>query len=171
MTDNYFVKFSKPFIDALKETFEMMVQTKVEPRSPKIKSSSVANGDITALIGMNGTVERDGEEKLVKGLMAISWPEELYVKLAGRMLFEEYPEYCDEISDSGAEIVNIIMGNAKKGLTPLGYKIEMATPSTVKGKNHELKYPNGTTVVEIEVGTDIGSFSLELCYQENAKKE
>ncbi len=167
MSENNFVQFSKPFIDALKDTFEMMVQTKLETLSPKIKTTAVANGDITALIGMNGSVARDGAEKDFKGLLAISWPEDVYVKLAGRMLFEEYTEYCDDISDSGAEICNIIMGNAKSGLTPLGYKIEMATPSTVKGKNHEIKYPNGTTVIEIEISCDVGNFTLELCYQEN----
>ena len=165
MSDNHFVKFSKPFLDALTETFEMMVQTKAH--SPKIKNTSVASGDISALIGMNGKVERDGEEKDFKGIMVLSWPEEVYVKLAGRMLFEEYEEYCDEISDTGAEICNIIMGNAKNGLTPMGYKIEMATPSTIRGKNHEIKYPDKTTIIEIVMSTDAGNFSLELCYQEH----
>ncbi|MDP7320004.1 MAG: chemotaxis protein CheX [Bacteriovoracaceae bacterium] len=168
MSDNYFVKFSKPFLDALSETFEMMVQTKISAHSPKIKTNNVAHGDITALIGMNGKVERDGQEKDFKGLMAISWPEDMYVKLAGRMLFEEYTEYCEDIADSGAEICNIVMGNAKNGLTPLGYKIDMATPSTVRGKNHEIKYPAKTTVVEITLSCDLGDFSLELCYQEHA---
>lgn len=166
MSDNHFVKFSKPFLDALTETFEMMVQTKVKAHSPKIKTTPIASGDITALIGMNGKVERDGEEKDFRGIMAISWPEELYVKLAGRMLFEEYTEYCEDIADSGAEICNIIMGNAKNGLSPMGYKIDMATPSTVRGKNHEIKYPDKTTVVEITISCDDGDFCLELCYQE-----
>jgi chemotaxis protein CheX len=166
MSDNNFVQFSKPFLDALSETFDMMVQTKIKAHSPKIKSSNVARGDITALIGMNGTVERDDGVKEFKGQMAISWPEELYVKLAGRMLFEEYTEYCDDISDSGAEICNIVMGNAKSGLTPFGYKIEMATPSTVRGKSHEIRYPAKATVIEIVLSCDIGDFTLELCYQE-----
>lgn len=166
MEDSSFVKFSKPFLDALTETFEMMVQTKIKAHTPKIKENSVANGDITALIGMNGTVEKDGKQKDFKGLLAFSWPEELYVKLAGRMLFEEYEEYCEEISDSGAEIANIVMGNAKGHLANDGYKIGMASPTTIKGKNHEIKYPPKTTVIEITISTDIGDFSMEICYQE-----
>ncbi|MBT4791922.1 MAG: chemotaxis protein CheX [Halobacteriovoraceae bacterium] len=168
MSDKNFVSFSKPFIDALKDTFEMMVQTTLKAHSPKIKEGSVAKGDITAMIGMNGTVEKEGKEKEFKGLLAISWPEELYVKLASRMLFEEYTEYCDDISDSGAEICNIIMGNAKNGLSPLGYKIEMASPSTIRGKQHEIRYPPKTTVIEIIISCDLGDFTLELCYQEHA---
>ena len=161
-----FIQFSKPFIDALKETFSMMVQTDVTTHSPQIKSTPVAKGDISAVIGMNGTIESDGVEKDFKGLMVISWPEDLYVKLASRMLFEEYTEYCDEISDSGAEICNIVMGNAKGGLNPLGFKIDMATPTTVRGQQHEIKYPTKSTVIAITIGCDIGEFTLELCYQE-----
>lgn len=166
MSQSNFVEFSKPFIDALKETFEMMVQTEIKPQNPKIKSSAVAHGDITAIIGMNGTVEKDGEEKEFKGLLALSWPEPLYVTLAGRMLFEEYTEYNDEIADSGAEIANIVMGNAKGQLANIGYKIGMASPTSIRGKGHEIKYPPNTTVIEITIGTDVGDFSLEICYQE-----
>lgn len=166
MSDQRFVQFSKPFIDALKETFSMMVQTDITTHSAKIKTGAVATGDISAVIGMNGGVEIDGDKKDFKGLMVISWPEDLYIKLASRMLFEEFTEYCDEISDSGAEISNIVMGNAKGGLAPLGYKIEMATPTTIRGKQHEIRYPPKTTVIAITVTCDLGDFTLELCYQE-----
>lgn len=161
-----FVQFSKPFVDALKETFSLMAQTEITTHSPQIKEGNVAKGDISALIGMNGKVEKDGEEKDFKGLLVISWPEEVYVKFASRMLFEDYTEYCDEISDSGAEIVNIVMGNAKGQLNPQGYKIEMASPSTVRGKNHEIKYPPNTTVIAMTISSDIGDFTLEICYME-----
>lgn len=161
-----FVQFSKPFVDALKETFSLMVQTDLNAHSPQIKNSVIAKGDISALIGMNGKVDKDGEEKGFKGLLVISWPEDVYIKFASRMLYEDFDGYCDEISDSGAEIVNIVMGNAKGQLNPLGYKIEMASPSTVKGTNHEIKYPPNTTVIEITLSSDIGDFTLELCYQE-----
>lgn len=165
-TTTNFVQFSKPFIDALKETFSLMVQTQITAHSPEIKNTSIARGDISALIGMNGKVFIEEAEKDFKGLLVISWPEDLYIKLASRMLFEEYTEYCEEISDSGAEIVNIVMGNAKNALTDYGFKIDMASPSTVKGKQHQIKYPSNTTVIAITISTDLGDFTLELCYQE-----
>lgn len=167
MPENLFVNFSKPFVDALKETFELMVQTNITAHTPTIKSDTVAKGDITALIGMNGSVERDGASKDFKGLLAISWPEDVYIKFASRMLYEDYTEFCDEIADAGAEIANIVMGNAKSGLVPQGYKIDMASPSTVKGKNHEIKYPPKTTIIQITISSDLGDFSLEICYLES----
>lgn len=166
MEQKNFLQFSKPFLDALKETFTMMVQCDLTTHSPKIKDSATARGDITALIGMNGLVEADGAEKPFKGLMAISWPEDVYIKMASKMLFEEFTEYNDEIADSGAEIVNIVMGNAKASLANDGFKIDMATPSTVKGKEHEIKYPANTTVIEVTCSSECGDFVLELCYQE-----
>ncbi len=168
MSNSHFASFSKPFIMALKETFEVMVQTKVTPHSPKLKTTLSATGDISALIGMNGKVDRDGVQKDIKGLLCITWPEDVYVKLAGRMLFDEFEAYCEEIADSGAEICNIVMGNAKNEIAQMGYKIEMATPSTIRGKNHEIKYPSGSTVVEITMTTDVGDFRLEICYQEES---
>jgi chemotaxis protein CheX len=163
---SHFIQFSKPFVDNLKETFEMMVQTQVEIHNPKIKDSPVAKGDITSMIGMSGTVDRDGKEKNFKGLLAITFEEPIYIKLASRMLMEEYTEYCDDISDAGSEICNIVMGNAKNGLTPFGFKLGMASPSTVRGQGHEIKYPPKTTVIEVTCSTDIGDFTMELCYQE-----
>lgn len=162
-----FVQFSKPFIDALKETFSVMAQTEITAHSPRVKNSTILTGQITASIGMNGKLETPEGTKDFKGLLIISWPEDVYIKFASRMLFEEYTQYCDEISDSGAEVANIVMGNAKNGLTPMGYKIEMAIPSTIRGNNMEIKYPPGSTVIAITITADIGDFALELCYQEN----
>lgn len=170
MSDSYFVKFSKPFVDAIKETYQMMVQTEVTAHSPKIKTSQIATGDISAIIGMNGELEKEGEMKDFAGLLVITWPEELYVKLASRMLFEEFTEYNDEIADTGAEISNIVMGNAKNGLVPLGFKIGMASPTTVKGTDHEIKYPPKATIIQITMSCDLGDFAMELCYQETDKK-
>ena len=82
------------------------------------------------------------------------------------MLMEEYTEINDSNSDAGAEISNMITGNAKRYLTALGYKIEMSIPSTILGPNHEIKYPSGTFVVLIPIDSQHGRFYVELCYQD-----
>lgn len=164
-----FVEFSKPFIDGIKETFKVMMDIDVQAHSPKIKTGNKASGDISGIIGMNGKLESDEGNKDFKGQMVLSWNEDVYVNMANKMLMEEYTEYNEEIQDAGAEVCNIVMGNAKKILNPMGYKIEMATPSTVKGKSHEIIYPPETTIVEIIISTEIGDFSMELCYLELAE--
>ena len=115
---------------------------------------------------MNGKVDKDGEPRDFRGLIGLSLNKEVFLNVASAMLMEEYTEYCEDISDTTAEIVNIVMGNAKKALSPSGYNIEMATPSTIRGKDVEIKYPKGTTVIETVLECSLGTMILEICYQE-----
>lgn len=163
-----FIEFSKPFIDGLKETFSLMMDTEIKAHSPKIKDHNRTKGEFSSIIGMNGKVNQNGTSKEFKGLIGLSFEKEVYLKIAGAMLMEEYEDYTEEISDTGAEIVNIIMGNAKKALAPKGYEIAMATPSTIRGKDVEIRYPKSTTIIETEIDSDLGAFFLEICYQENS---
>ena len=161
-----FIEFSKPFVDGLKETFSVMVQTELRAHSPSIKGHNLTKGEFTSIIGMNGKVEKNGESKSFRGLIGLSMNMDVFLKVASNMLMEEYTEYCEDIADTAAEIVNIVMGNAKKALSPSGYNIEMATPSTIRGLNVEIKYPKGTTTVETILDCDLGQMILEICYQE-----
>ena len=165
--NQHFLDFSKPFIDALKETFSVMMQDEISIHSPSIKTSLMTTGEITSLIGMNGTLTKDdNDQRDFRGQIVISFSEDVYIKVASAMLMEEYTEYCDDISDTGAEIINIVMGNAKASLAPKGYSIGMATPSTIRGKDVEVKYISGTTTIETKIDSSFGSFTLEICYNE-----
>lgn len=163
-----YINFSKPFVDALKETFSVMMQADLTVHSPSIKEGSKTPGDITAVIGMNGTLVKEGQEdKDFKGQLLVSFKEDVYLKIASAMLMEEFTEYNDEVADVGGEIVNIVMGNAKKTLIPTGYEVGMATPSTIRGVDVEIKYPSKTTVIQSKIESSLGEFFLEICYQEN----
>lgn len=161
-----FLKFSAPFIKTTKITFKTMLATELTLHSPKIKTSPVSRGDITAMIGINGIHEQNGTSTEFKGVLALSFPEKLYVALAARMLGEEYTEYNEEIADVGAECANIILGTAKPDLANMGIKLGMTSPSTVRGKNHEISYPKSGIIVETSVTCDLGDFYLDLCYQD-----
>ncbi len=161
-----YVKFSRPFIDALKETFKVMVSTDITPHSPRLKSDSKARGEITAMIGMNGVIEKNGQQLKFNGLIALSFSKEVYLKIASAMMMQEFTDYHEDMEDTGAEIANIVMGNAKKVLAEQGYKIGMSTPTRIKGKDHEIKYPSNTVVVETSISSDHGEFTFDICYQE-----
>jgi chemotaxis protein CheX len=166
VTDN-FIEFSKPFMDAAKNVFETMVFTKLETLKPQIKSDTTSRGDISAILGVTGNLSKDGKEIPYRGMLVISWPYETYFKVASAMLMEEYTEYSDEISDVGGEISNMIMGNAKRTLSEMGYTSNMAIPSIIEGQNHSLKYPTGTTVILIPINSAHGQFFMEVCYRED----
>ncbi len=163
-----YVKFSKPFIDSLKDTFKIMLSTELTAHSPRMKTHNKAHGEIIAMIGMSGTVEKkDGNIQDFNGLIALSFTKEVYLKIASAMLSQEFSEYHEDMEDTGPEIANIVMGNAKKILASNGYKIGMSTPTRVKGINHELKYPANTVVIETSMSCGLGEFVFDICYRES----
>lgn len=163
-TDSSFIDFSRPFIDACKNIFTTMVSSTLEAQKPQIKSDSTSRGDITAVIGLSGELEKDGKKTPYKAMLVLAFPYETYFKVASIMLSETYTTYHPDIQDLGGEIVNMIMGNAKRDLKSLGYSSNMAIPSIIEGRGHSIKYPAGTTVVLIPFESVHGPLYMELCY-------
>jgi chemotaxis protein CheX len=164
-----FLGFSKNFIDAAKNIFETMIFTKLEPEKPVIKNDYKCRGNVSAILGLNGTLELDGSKVPYRSMLVISFPYETYLKTASAMLMEEYTEYSEDIADVGGEICNMIMGNTKRKLSEMGYSCNMAIPSIIEGQNHTIQYPSNTTVVLIPVKSAHGPFFIELCYSEGGE--
>ncbi len=167
MSDNNFIDFSRPFVEAAKNVFETMVYTKLDPQKPSIKKDNISKGDISAVLGMSGEIEKAGGKCNYKAMLVLSFPYQTYFKVAGAMLSDTYTAYVPDIHDVGGEIVNMIMGNAKRDLKGLGYSSNMAIPSMIEGKDHTIKYPAGTTVILIPVMSAHGEFFMEICYSES----
>jgi chemotaxis protein CheX len=165
--ENRFIEFSKPFIEAAKNVFETMVFTKLEPQKPSIKKDNLSKGDVSAVLGLSGEIDRNGSKLPYRAMLVLSWPYDTYYKVASAMLSETYTSYCPEIYDVGGEISNMIMGNAKRDLKTMGYTSTMAIPSMIEGKDHTIKYPNGTTVILIPIICAHGQMYMELCYTES----
>lgn len=161
-----YLKFSKPFIDALKDTFKVMMSTDITAHSPRMKTDNKAKGEITAMIGMTGTIERNGKIQDFNGLIALSFTKQAYLKISSTMLMQEFTDYHEDMEDTGSEIANIVMGNAKKVLATQGYQIGLSTPTSIKGVNHQIKYPANTVVIETSISCSLGDFAFDICYRE-----
>ena len=161
-----FIEFAKPFIDAAKNIFSTMVFCNLEPQKPIVKTDNTSRGDITAVLGLSGDYEAAGKKIPYKAMLVIAFPYATYFKVASAMLSETYTSYHSDIHDLGGEIVNMIMGNAKRDLKTLGYSSNMAIPSIIEGTNHSIKYPTGTTVVLITLDSPHGPLFMELCYSQ-----
>lgn len=166
MNTQHFLEFSRPFIDAGKNVFETMVFTKLDAGKPEIKKDYRSRGDISAVLGLTGEIKKDGQNKEYKAMLVLSWPYNTYFKVASAMLMENFTEYSNEIADVGAEIANMIMGNAKRELATMGYTTNMAIPSIIEGAGHSIKYPESTTIVMIPINSAHGPFFIEICYTE-----
>ena len=164
--ESHFIEFSRPFVDATKNVFETMVFTSLKTEKPVIKTDSLSRGEVSAILGLNGEVDKNGVKQHYKATLVISFPYETYFKIASAMLGEIYTSYVPDIHDLGGELVNMIMGNAKRDLKVMGYSSNMAIPSMIEGKNHSIKYPSGTHVVMITFMSSHGQFFIEICYSE-----
>lgn len=161
-----YLDFCKAFIEAIKEVYSTMMSTEINPDKPTFKEGKKSYGDYSAIMGINGTYEGPEINKKFKGSLVLSWPEETYLKSASAMLMEEFTEFNDEISDVGMEVANITMGNAKKILNELGYFIEMSIPTSVHGKNHEMKAQDKVVTITTPLKSDFGTFYIELSYED-----
>lgn len=162
-----FIEFSKPFINAAKNVFETMIFTKLDAQKPTIKTDQLSKGDITSILGITGEFSHEGKTVDYRGMLVLSWPQPTYIKMANAMLMENHTEFNKEIADVGNEISNMIMGNAKRELSVMGYSSSMAIPSSIEGKDHNIRYPSGTTVILIPINSAHGPMFMEICYRED----
>jgi chemotaxis protein CheX len=163
--DNHFLEFSKPFISATKNIFETMVSCKIEAQKPSIKNNLIGLGDVNATIALAGVSSKDGKDTPYEAMLVISFPFETYYKIAGIMLSNVYTEFVPEIRDLGAEITNMVMGNAKSDLTQMGYTTNNTIPKIIEGKT-SIIYPTEHNIVVIPFNCEHGVFYMELCYRE-----
>ena len=146
--DSHFLEFTKPFVDAVKNVFETMVYTKIETQKPIIKTDSVLRGDISAIIGLSGDIDKEGCGGHYKAMLVISFPYDTYFKVASAMLGEPYTSYVPDIKDLGGEIVNMVSTSTVYNSTAvalnsaalnsayptamIGFKVQCTNPSVLK---------------------------------------
>lgn len=163
--ESYFVSFSRPFIDATRNVFKTMVFTDITCQRPTIKTTSMSQGDVSAVMGISGE-NQNGSKRQYSAQFVISWPYQTYLNCANAMLSEDFQEYTSDIADVGGEICNIIVGNAKRELSKMNMTTNMAIPSLIEGKNHSINYPKGVTIVLMPIKSEHGNFFIDLCYRE-----
>lgn len=164
-----YLEFCRPFVESLKDVYKTMLQCELSHDPPRLKDGSLASGDYSAIMGINGRYEMGDVKKNFKGSLVISWPIDTYIKSASAMLMEDFSEYSEEIADVGLEICNITMGNAKKTLNQLGYFIDMSIPNSVYGAHHEIKSQKGVVTIITPFKSQLGNVFVELNYEDFEK--
>jgi chemotaxis protein CheX len=129
-------KFIQPFIDVSKNVFKEFVGAELTVDRPYFAEKDVVNEwDISAVIGLTGEA---------RGAVVISMKTRLVIKLTDKLTGTAHKIIDDEVVDAIGEIVNIIAGNAKKGLEE-DFRLVISLPTIVQGKGHTVKWPNAQT--------------------------
>ncbi len=148
------VRFINPFLNGTVSVLKTMAF--VEPRAgkPFLKKSSLAQGDISGIIGLTGAA---------RGSLALSFSESCILKIVSNMLGEEFHHLNGEIKDAVGEITNMVSGAARKELEALGFNITAAIPTVVSGKSHSISHVLGGPSIIIPFETDNGPFVVDVC--------
>ena len=129
-----------PFILSNLETFAKMVGVEARPGKPILKQDARLDYDISGIIGLSGKVI---------GSVSLSFPQATALAVCNKFMSANLKEMNGEILDAVGELINIVAGNAKKGLSE--FNIERgrgAEPSHrrtqgFRGIHHPFRLPPG----------------------------
>ena len=149
------VKFINPFIVAVQNIFDTMIDLSFSLGKPVLKKDKMPSYEISGIIGLSGSVS---------GCVVINLSKEIALQLASALLDEEFTELDDDCTDAIGEIANMIAGNAKTDF-PVD-NTSISVPSIVVGK-HKMNYPSGIPIVSIPCETSGGKLVVDIAIKEN----
>ena len=152
------VEYLNPFVEGVDNVFQMMLGIKPQRQAVKVSDPNNRNSArITSLIGISGQVS---------GMVALRFPTETAVKLAGKFLGSEYKDVTDEVLDAIAELSNMVGGQAKSRFEH-DPPLRLGLPTVVQGGDYRLKYPTNSVWLEIPYDSEAGAFSMEVTLGSN----
>jgi len=149
--------YINPFIEAVDSVFTTMLNVKPQRNGLKVSDGNAQGPSITSLVGLSGQVS---------GVVALRFPPETALQLAGRMLGTEMTGVNDEVIDAVAELVNMVAGSAKAKFH-LEPPLQLGLPTVVDGTGYRLKYPSKSVWLEVPFTSNAGRFTMEVTYNPN----
>lgn len=144
------VRYINPFLTAVQNVFETMIDVPFSLGKPSIKKNAEAPHEISGIIGITGEVI---------GSVVVSFPEEIALQLSSALIGEELKTIDGDCTDAIGEIANMIAGDAKNGF-PQG-DTSVSVPTVIIGK-HKVAYPSGVPIITIPCKTDCGWFAIDV---------
>ena len=144
------IKYINPFLLAVQNVFETMIEVPYTLGKPAIKKENTASFEVSGIIGITGEVI---------GCVVVSFPKHIALQLASALLDDTLTEIDEDSTDAIGEIANMVAGDAKKRF-PKG-NTTISVPSVVIG-NHRIAFPKGVPIISIPCETDKGAFAIDV---------
>ncbi len=148
------VELARPFVQATIHVLSTMSGLTPAPGTPYVKKNSVAQGDVSAIVGITG-------DKV--GSISVTFTKGCAIALVKGMLGDDIQDILQDTKDAVGEITNMISGQARGTLAEMGLVFQGSTPSVILGDNHTLSHCAKGPVVAVPFDTEYGPFTLEFC--------
>lgn len=151
------VEFAKPFVQATIHVLSTMACMSPSPGKPYVKTTQVAMGDVSAIVGITGDKN---------GTISVTFTRPCAIALVKGMLGNDIQDILQDTKDAVGEITNMISGQARGGLSEMGLHFQGSTPSVIMGDNHTISHCAKAPVVAVPFTTEHGEFTLEFSFQD-----
>jgi chemotaxis protein CheX len=153
------VQYVNSILNAVKHVFISMLDLPVSFRDPVTKITRHPTYEVSTFIGITGHLN---------GYIVLSYPKNVAVKVATKMLEERIDKIDDGLIDALCEIANMVTGVAdtEMELDNLSYSL----PDVSRFRNG-LRYPAGSFVFSMSCAMDSGDFEVDICLAEADTEE
>jgi chemotaxis protein CheX len=157
------LEFLNTTLEAVTYTFKITCATDARPGKSFLRGKGPeTNADIAAVVGIISTP--------FQGSLILAMGTSTYIKVMSRMLGQEFSEITPEIRDGIAELLNMILGQAKIALNERGFAIKQAIPTVVEGRSLKVAPTTGKPSVIVPYTTDAGELYIELTTSPDIRK-
>ncbi len=155
---NVDVKFCYPFIEAVLSTVRTQCQL-----TPKAGPPGFSEKSRKASYGVLIQACISGEKTMAT--ITLCFSKEVFLKVMGRMLGEDYTEINDELEDGAKEMMNVVFNQAKKPLAEKGLAAIRSIPTVIIGHSMYLRYLSRSRSILLPFDTEVGTFHIEMSTQ------
>lgn len=104
------------------------------------------------------------QSKTFEGILALTFPENVYLALLGEMHDTKYTSLSQANDDAASELLNILRSLSRKSLHEKGYLFGKEIPSVTRGDLTEKLLRDYETTLVVPLATAQGVFYLQLAY-------
>ncbi|MBF0503064.1 MAG: chemotaxis protein CheX [Candidatus Riflebacteria bacterium] len=149
------VNILNQFILAASSVFEQVANLKLKKEKVNIfEHGTKVIADVATLIGITGKV---------KGQMVVTLTSNTAMKFASAIMMGEPVNEYNELAESGVcEMANMIGGDAAQRLNALGYTVDVAVPSIIRGNAVEISFQPNTPIFMVAFSSEWGPIEVVL---------
>jgi len=146
------VKYVNPFLSGVVEVLGTMAGVALEAGKPYLKQQTLAEGDISGVIGLSGDAQ---------GSLAVTFHFGLIQAVMRGMLGDEISAIDDAVRDAVGELTNMISGAARRELSEKGLGLRAGIPRIYDGHGHCIEHA-ASPVLAVPFSSEYGYAVIEV---------